>query len=142
MDANVIKVSLANGLTVLIHPVHTIPKVAVQLWYGVGSKNEYGGERGLAHLLEHMTFKGTRKLSESDINLIAHRLSGSCNAFTSHDYTCYVYDLPSQYWTVALDLLADCMINCTFKNELLYSEVRAVIQELKMYKDDYPSTLH
>lgn len=132
---------LDNGLTILVYPLHTIPKVAIQLWYGVGSKDEKSGERGLAHLLEHMIFKGTDILSESDINLISHKLSGNCNAFTSHDYTGYLFDFPVQNWHHALPLLADCMKKCTFKEDLLNAELKAVIQELKMYKDDYRTSL-
>lgn len=132
---------LSNGLAVLIYPVHTIPKVAIQLWYNVGSKDEKDGQRGLAHLLEHMIFKGTDILSESDINLISHKLSGNCNAFTSHDYTGYLFDFPKQNWSVALPLLANCMRNCSFKEDLLNAELKAVIQELKMYKDDYYTSL-
>lgn len=132
---------LNNGLTVLVYPLHTIPKVAVQLWYGVGSKDEKDGQRGLAHLLEHMIFKGTSVLSESDINMISHKLSGNCNAFTSHDYTGYLFDFPKQNWHHSLPLLADCMRNCTFKEDLLNAELKAVIQELKMYKDDYKTSL-
>ncbi len=132
---------LSNGLTILIYPVHTIPKVAIQLWYNVGSKDEKDGQRGLAHLLEHMIFKGTDILSESDINLISHKLSGNCNAFTSHDYTGYLFDFPKQNWNVALPLLANCMRNCSFKEDLLNAELKAVIQELKMYKDDYYTSL-
>jgi zinc protease len=135
------KHTLSNGLTVLIYPVRTIPKVAIQLWYEVGSKDEKDGERGLAHLLEHMIFKGTDILSESDINLISHKLSGNCNAFTGHDYTGYLFDFPKQNWHVALPLLANCMRNCTFKEDLLNAELKAVIQELKMYKDDYQTSL-
>ena len=139
---NVIKkYILDNGLVVLVHSVQVIPKVAVQLWYGVGSKDEKNGQRGLAHLLEHMVFKGTKILSESDINLITHKLSGSCNAFTSQDFTGYIFDLPKQNWHFCLDLLADCMRNCTFKSDLLNSELKAVIQELKMYNDDYRGAL-
>lgn len=142
MVENVVtKYVLENGLVVLVYPIHTIPKVAVQLWYGVGSKDEKDGQRGLAHLLEHMVFKGTKVLSESDINLITHKLSGSCNAFTSHDYTGYVFDLPKQNWHFCLDILADCMRNCTFKSDLLNSELKAVIQELKMYNDEYRGAL-
>lgn len=132
---------LDNGLTILVYPQHTIPKVAVHLWYGVGSKDEKDGQRGLAHLLEHMIFKGTSILSESDINMISHKLSGNCNAFTSHDYTGYLFDFPQQNWHHALPLLADCMRNCTFKEDLLNAELKAVIQELKMYKDDYKTSL-
>lgn len=137
----VYKKILDNGLTILIYPSATIPKVSVQLWYGVGSKDEKDGQRGLAHLLEHMIFKGTSILSESDINMISHKLSGNCNAFTSHDYTGYLFDFPAQNWHHSLPLLADCMRNCTFKEDLLNAELKAVIQELKMYKDDYKTSL-
>lgn len=135
------KYTLINGMTVLIYPLAIIPKVAIQLWYEVGSKDEKDGERGLAHLLEHMIFKGTDILSESDINLISHKLSGNCNAFTGHDYTGYIFDFPKQNWKISLPLLANCMRKCTFRQDLLNAELKAVIQELKMYKDDYQTSL-
>lgn len=137
----VLKKILPNGLSILFYRVPTAAKVAVQLWYNVGSKHEKNGEKGLAHFLEHMLFKGTDLLSESDINLIAHKLSGYCNAFTSHDYTCYVFDMPRQHWHHTLFILAECMMNCTFDQKMLNSELKAVIQELKMYKDDYGASL-
>ncbi|MCL4379891.1 insulinase family protein [Candidatus Dependentiae bacterium] len=133
---------MANGLTVLICPMHQIPKVSAQLWYGVGSKDELDGERGLAHFIEHMIFKGTDKLSESDIDQITTRLAGSCNAFTSYDYTGYLFDFPTQHWHHALFLMSECMQHCAFKQDHINSEVKAVVQELKMYRDDYLSTLH
>jgi zinc protease len=150
--ASVFKKILLNGLTVLVLPRHDIPKVSIQIWYNVGSKNEGSGlwdekrkewvnERGIAHLIEHMIFKGTECMTESDINVLTYRLSGSCNAFTSHDYTGYLFDVPSQHWFEVLPVMADCMLNCTFKQELLNSELKAVVQEIKMYNDDYVSTL-
>jgi len=140
-STQVFKKTLSNGMTILVRPTHIIPKVSIQLWYNVGSKDEKSGQKGIAHLIEHMIFKGTKKLTESDINLITHKLSGYCNAFTSYDYTGYLFDFPSQHWYEALPIMADCMRNCTFKEEFLNSELKAVIQELKMYRDDYPSTL-
>ena len=135
------KKQLANGLTILVVPIHRMPKVAVQLWYNVGSRHEQSGQKGLAHLIEHMIFKGTTKLTESDINIATAKLSGSCNAFTSHDYTGYLFDFPTQHWSYALEILAECMRNCAFKPDLLNSELKAVVQELKMYKDDYASSV-
>lgn len=135
------KKTLSNGLTILVAPNHQIPKVSVQLWYNVGSKDEKSDQKGIAHLIEHMIFKGTKTLSESDINLITRKLSGYCNAFTSNDYTGYLFDFPTQNWHEALPIMADCMHNCTFKEEFLNSEMKAVIQELKMYNDDYTSSL-
>ncbi len=140
-DRKVFKKLLDNGMTVLVRPNHLIPKVSLQLWYNVGSKDEQSGQRGIAHLIEHMIFKGTKKLSESDINMIVNKLSGSCNAFTSYDYTGYLFDMPTHHWHEALPIMADCMRNCTFRQEFLNSEMKAVVQELKMYRDNYPSVL-
>lgn len=137
----VCKKILLNGLTVLVRPVTDIPKVSMQLWYHVGSKDEKTGEKGLAHLIEHMIFKGTDVLSESDINAITHKLSGYTNAFTSYDYTTYVFDFPTQHWKEGFFLLSHCMRNCRFDEQMLNSELKAVIQELKMYKDDYLNAL-
>jgi zinc protease len=137
----VYKKILPNGLTVLVSPVKLIPKVSLQMWYDVGSKHEKAGERGLAHLLEHMIFKGTKTLSEGDLDSATRKLSGYCNAFTSYDYTGYVFDFPTNHWPVALTLFADCMSNCTLSADILNAELKAVIQELKLYKDDYQSTL-
>ncbi len=139
--APVSKHVLDNGMTILVRPLHTVPKVAVQLWYNVGSKDEMDKERGIAHLIEHMIFKGTKRLSESDINVITHMLSGSCNAFTSYDYTGYLFNFPTQHWKESLNIMADCMSNCLFKDYMLNSEMKAVIQELKMYRDRYDRSL-
>lgn len=138
---HVIKRVLDNGLTVLIRESREIPKVSLQIWYNVGSKDELLGEKGIAHLIEHMIFKGTDTLSESDINILVHKLSGHCNAFTSYDYTGYEFTLPTHHWHEALPIIADCMTNCGFKDDMLNSEMKAVIQELKLYKDQYERSL-
>lgn len=135
------KVVLDNGLTVLIRESHEIPKVSFQIWYNVGSKDELIGEKGIAHLIEHMIFKGTNTLSESDINVLVHKLSGECNAFTSYDYTGYYFNFPTHHWREAFPIFADCMTNCLFNDDMLNSEMKAVIQELKLYKDQYERTL-
>ncbi len=141
------KMVLSNGMTVLVFPVHDIPKVSLQLWYGVGSKDEGTGEKGIAHLIEHMVFKGTTgkgslNISESDINTITHILSGSCNAFTAWDYTGYLFNMPTQNWKEALPIMADCMQHCSFKDDHLNSEMKAVVQELKMRRDKYGLSLY
>jgi zinc protease len=137
----VFKRVLANGMTVLVRPVHSLPKVSLQIWYNVGGKDEKSGEKGIAHLIEHMIFKGTKQLSESDINVITHMLSGSTNAFTSYDYTGYLFNLPKQHWHEALNIFADSMQNVAFKDDHLNSEMKAVIQELKMNRDNYLRSL-
>src|SRR5579885_504120 len=138
---NLIKHRLSNGLTVLIYPLATIPKVAIQLWFNVGSKDENIGQKGIAHFLEHMVFKGTDSFSETDVIQITNKLAGDCNAFTGNDYTGYIFEFPKKQWSVGLYLLSQMMDKCTFKQDLIDSELAAVIQELKLYKDNYESVL-
>ncbi len=137
----VFKKTLANGLTILTRPVTHIPRVEAHLWYNVGSKDEAHNERGMAHLIEHMLFKGTNELSESDINLISQKLTADANAFTSQDYTCYTFRLPSNSWQIALRIFADCMQHARFDKDMLASELKAVIEELRMYRDDFQGAL-
>lgn len=136
-DGNLKKVVLDNGLTVLVCKQGTAPKVLVQIAYDVGSAIEQEGERGLAHLLEHMIFKGTDKLVEGDIDAIARKYGADFNAFTSHDMTSYYFEADAKNWQHFLPVLADCMQNAKFDDQHLASEVKAVIQELRMYKDSH-----
>lgn len=135
------KYLLDNGLTLLVRRVHGVSQVAVDVWYNVGSKDEHESERGFAHLLEHMTFKGTHMLSETDIPVITQKLGAACNAATSYDWTHYYYLVPVDNWHQVLPLLADCMRNCTLKDDMLNSELKAVIQELRMNNDQYTRML-
>lgn len=146
VGSGVVKKVLLNGLTILIHPVANIPKISMELMYHVGSKDEGTSknglsEKGMAHLIEHMIFKGTERLSESDINIITHKLSGYTNAYTSFDVTGYLFEFPSQYLNEAFMMLSDCMRNCRFDEQMLNSELKAVIQELKMGRDNYMGSL-
>lgn len=132
---------LSNGLTVLVRPCHNIPRVEVHILYNVGSKDEDPGQKGIAHFIEHMLFKGTEKLSETDLNLISHKLTGSANAFTSQDYTGYTFRFPSNSWEVALELCAECMQQARFDQQMIDSEIKTVVEELRMYRDDYQNHL-
>lgn len=132
---------LFNGLVVLVNPIAHLPKVSIGLQYHVGAKDEKLSEKGMAHLIEHMLFKGTNKLSESDLSVIAYKLSGSTNAWTWYDYTAYTFQLYSWNYQEAFSLLADTMVNARFDEQMLNSELKAVIQELKMRKDNYGGIL-
>jgi len=146
MTKSVNKFVLDNGMTILVRVVRTLPKVSVHLFYHVGSKDEGTGERGIAHFIEHLIFKGTSgkkslNLSESDINIISQILAAYTNAFTSSDYTGYLFNVPTQNWKKVLPIMADCMVNCSFKDDHINSEMKAVIQELKMGRDQYARDL-
>lgn len=135
------KATLANGMTILAFKNPVVPKVMVQIAYDIGSAVEQAGEKGLAHLLEHMIFKGTDKLAEGDIDSIARKYGASFNAYTSKDVTSYYFEVDKNNWKPFLPILADCMQNARFDEQHLASELLAVIQELKMYKDRHISRM-
>jgi zinc protease len=128
---------LPNGMHLLVYQNDSFPKVLVQMAYDVGSYVEEFGERGLAHLVEHMIFKGTDTLSETDIDAIARKYGATYNAYTSMDVTTYYFEANKNNWKPFLAILADCMHNVRFDSQHLASEVKAVVQELKMNKDSY-----
>lgn len=131
------KVVLENGMTLLMYRNTSQPKVVMQIGYNIGSYIEAEGERGLAHLLEHMIFKGTQKMSESDLDDIARKYGASYNAFTSMDTTAYYFEVDKNNWQPFLGIFSDCMQNARFDEQHLNSELKAVLQELKMNKDQY-----
>jgi predicted Zn-dependent peptidase len=115
---NIKKVVLDNGLTVLAFKDSACPKVLLQIAYGIGSAVEQAGQRGLAHLIEHMIFKGTNKLSEGDIDAIARKFGATFNAFTAKDMTSYYFEVDKNNWQPFLAILADCMQNADLKNNI------------------------
>ncbi len=132
----VVKKKLSNGMHVVVIPTSVRPRVLVQMLYDVGSASEQDGERGLAHLLEHMIFKGTPSLQEGAIAKLAARYGAKFNAFTWFDLTSYYFEVDSNNWKPFIPLLADCMENVSLDKEHLASEVKAVIQELRMRNDN------
>ncbi|KKP22568.1 MAG: Peptidase M16 domain protein [candidate division TM6 bacterium GW2011_GWF2_28_16] len=135
------KVVLDNGFTILMFKNTQTPKVLMQIAYDIGSWVEKSGERGLAHLIEHMIFKGTDKLAEGDIDSIARKYGADFNAFTSNDMTSYYFEVDKNNWEPFVDILADCMQNAKFDPEHLASEFKAVMQELHMRNDRYVSIM-
>jgi zinc protease len=102
------KYELPNGLDVILHEDHTIPVVAVNVWYHVGSKNEKPGRTGFAHLFEHMMLQGSEH-HDGDYFVPIEKIGGETNASTSADRTNYWENVPSNYLELALWLEADRM---------------------------------
>ena len=100
---------LENGLTVIFHEDHTLPLVAVNLWYYVGAKDEPPGRSGFAHLFEHLMFMGTEKHPEGEFDRITEEVGGSNNATTSADRTNYFESGPRELLESFLELEADRM---------------------------------
>jgi predicted Zn-dependent peptidase len=101
--------TLDNGLRVVVAPDRSRPVVAVNLWYGVGSRNEEPGLTGFAHLFEHMMFQGSAHVPKNRHFELVERAGGSLNASTSFDRTNYFETLPSHHLDLALWLESDRM---------------------------------
>src|SRR5688500_3653254 len=101
--------SLANGLTVILHQDRSVPVVAVNIWYHVGSANERPGRTGFAHLFEHLMFEGSQNVKEGEFDTLLEAAGGNNNGSTSNDRTNYVIDVPSNALELALFLESDRM---------------------------------
>jgi zinc protease len=126
---------LQNGLTVVLDPQRQAPVVAFQVWVKVGSADETSDEVGLAHLHEHMLFKGTarRGLGEIARSIEAH--GGEINAWTSFDQTVYHVVMASRHARHGLDVLADAVRNSAFDAGELSREIEVVCEEIKRSLD-------
>ncbi len=102
------KFTLSNGLDVILHEDHTLPMVAVNVWYHVGSKDEEVGKTGFAHLFEHVMFEGSKHHDKSFFEPL-QKVGASLNGSTTTDRTNYWETLPSNYLELALWLEADRM---------------------------------
>lgn len=130
------KVTLKNGLDVIVKEVHSAPIVAVYLWCNTGSINETEHEQGISHFYEHMFFKGTEKRGVGEIDRAVKGLGGYNNAFTSKEYTAYYVVLPSENFPLAADVLIDAIRNSTFPEEEIKKELGVIKEEMNRKEDE------
>ncbi|HEX7236221.1 MAG TPA: pitrilysin family protein, partial [Gammaproteobacteria bacterium] len=103
------QLQLANGLNVILHRDTTVPIVAVNVWYHVGSANEKVGRTGFAHLFEHLMFEGSKNVPEGAFDTLLETAGGDNNGSTTNDRTNYVIDVPANALELALFLESDRM---------------------------------
>ncbi|WP_152219442.1 pitrilysin family protein [Pseudomonas sp. SCB32] len=133
--------TLDNGLKVVVREDHRAPVVVSQLWYKVGSSYETPGLTGLSHALEHMMFKGSRKLGPGEASLVLRELGAEENAFTTDDYTAYYQVLARDRLSVALELEADRMAHLALPADQFKSEIEVIKEERRLRTDDKPNAL-
>lgn len=137
----VTKFTLANGLTVLLVEDHSVPMVSYHTWYRVGSRDEYPGVTGAAHMLEHMMFKGAKKYDGKSFDRIFHENGIMNNAFTTNDYTGFFENLPSSKLELVMDMEVDRMSSLLISPEDLKSEKEVVKEERRWRVDNNPMGL-
>jgi zinc protease len=131
--------TLANGLRVLIVEEPKAPVVTIQVWYKVGSRNEVTGRTGLAHMLEHMMFKGTPTIGPKQFDLLVTRNGGQDNAMTATDYTAYYEDFAADRLELGLELEADRMAHLLIDEKEFIPERQVVIEERRLRIEDQPA---
>lgn len=133
--------TLANGMRVIVREDHRAPVAVHMVWYRVGAMDETESALGVAHVLEHMMFKGTRKLKPGEFSARVAAAGGRDNAFTSHDYTAYFQIVPKERLPEMMAIEADRMANLRLDAREFASEIKVVMEERRLRTEDDPAGL-
>ena len=139
--ANPFEQQLTNGLRVIVKEDHRAPTAVHMVWYRAGSMDETNGTTGVAHLLEHMMFKGTPAIGAGQFSRLVAAAGGRDNAFTSRDYTAYFQQVPKQQLAQMMQLEADRMRHLSLDAKEFEQEIKVVMEERRLRTDDQPQSL-
>lgn len=139
-QAEVKEFTLTNGLKVVIQEDHRAPVVVSQVWYRAGALDEVNGKTGVAHVLEHMMFKGTKQVPAGQFSRLIAAAGGKENAFTGMDYTCYFQQLEKSNLPLSMRLEADRMQNLQITDEEFAKEIKVVMEERRWRTEDKPQS--
>lgn len=129
--------TLDNGVRIVTQNIGYMHTVTTGIWVANGTRHEAPEDNGVAHFIEHMLFKGTKRRSAHQITREIDSMGGILNAFTGHEYVCYYAKVLAKFLPRAADLLADIFLNSTFPLDEIERERKVVLQEIKM-RDDAP----
>ena len=136
---NVAHFTLANGLEVVVIPDHRTPVVTHMVWYRVGAADETPGKSGLAHFLEHLMFKGTKKNPQGLFSQTVATIGGQENAFTSSDYTGYFQRTSREHLKMLMEFEADRMTGLVLTDDVVKPELQVVLEEQNMRVANNPA---
>lgn len=128
--------TLKNGMKVLVQPDHSIPNVALYIFYRVGSRNERPGTTGISHFFEHMMFNGAKKYGPGELDKAMEGNGGSNNAYTNRDLTVYQDWFPRTALPLIFDIEADRIANLSFDPKNIASERGVVASERRLRTDN------
>lgn len=138
--AEIQEFTLKNGLKLVVQEDHRAPVVVSQVWYRAGALDEVNGKTGVAHVLEHMMFKGTKKVPAGQFSRLIAAAGGKENAFTGMDYTCYFQQLEKSHLPLSFKLEADRMTNLQISDEEFAKEIKVVMEERRWRTEDKPQS--
>ena len=128
--------TLKNGMKVLVQPDHSIPNVALYIFYRIGSRNEGPGTTGISHFFEHMMFNGAKKYGPGELDKVMEANGGANNAYTTRDVTVYQDWFPRSALPLIYDIEADRIRDLSFDPEKIKSEREVVASERRLSVDN------
>ncbi len=140
-QAGIVDTTLPNGLRVIVKEDHRAPVMVSQVWYRAGSIDEFNGTTGVAHVLEHMMFKGTKEVPPGEFSKRIAAAGGRENAFTSRDHTAYFQQMHKDKLELSMQLEADRMANLVIDDATFAKEIQVVMEERRMRTDDNPQSV-
>ncbi|MFA5856611.1 MAG: pitrilysin family protein [Candidatus Pacearchaeota archaeon] len=126
---------LDNGITLILEKRNT-PVVAVSTSVKFGAQYESADIKGISHFIEHLVFKGTKNRNVVEIPQEIEKRGGMINAFTSEEITSFWNKLPSNYFSLGMDISRDLVLNPLFEKVALERERKVILEEIKMYHDN------
>lgn len=129
------KSTLTNGIRLVTHRMKQRHSVALGFWVGVGGRHENERNKGVAHFIEHILFKGSANYSCEQIKEQIEGVGGALNAFTSEEQTCYYAKIPRQHFAKTFDVLADMVFFPKITPRDVKKEGGVILEEIKMYHD-------
>ncbi|MCX7815911.1 MAG: insulinase family protein [Syntrophales bacterium] len=133
---------LDNGTKVISEEINHVRSVSFGIWVTCGSRHEDESQHGIAHFVEHMLFKGTKKRTALDIASTIDSVGGVMNAFTSKEFTALYIKVPDYHLHLAVDLLGDIFRNSLFDEKEVEKEKSVILQEIKMLEDSPDDYVH
>lgn len=139
--ANPFETTLDNGMKVIVKEDRRAPSAVHMVWYRAGAMDEPDGVSGVAHVLEHMMFKGTKAVGPGEFNKRVAAVGGRDNAFTGKDYTAYFQQVPPEHLAQMMALEADRMQHLVLTDDEFAREIEVVKEERRLRTDDQPRAL-
>ncbi len=136
------RATLPNGIRIVTEAMPHVRSVSLGVWIGTGSRIEHGPENGISHFIEHMVFKGTKNRSAEDIARSVDSVGGGLDAFTSKELVSFNTKVLDEHLPLALDILADLVLNPLFRQEDIEKEKSVILEEIKMEADQPEFVLH
>ncbi|MBL4666971.1 MAG: insulinase family protein [Sneathiella sp.] len=133
--------TLENGMEVVVIEDHRAPVVTHMVWYRIGAADEPSGKSGIAHFLEHLMFKGTKKVGNGEFSKIVAKNGGQDNAFTSQDYTGYFQNASADKLPLLMEIESDRMQGLILNDEAVGTELKVVLEERSQRTDNNPAAL-